>query len=259
MSLLDVELPKWPMMLLIGDAVSEQDALEVIRRTDAFFVSDYSGNNHQRIDKIKRTVGMPLLPRVITESMRSSIWEEYYAALDEWKKYWGALDLCYLQNEWVSTAYVNGPHGWMHPDGEVFYCDNVGKWPSPLELIVEWKTIAKAFPFLNLACVLMNLESTEENPKPLLGIKVHDGTAELVEPSDDLFAPFGFKTIEHLQCFAGGYMQGRDLYQCHRMLSSLGGMDLDMESSIYLTQIEIWATAYKEGKYNGLSDGSTED
>lgn len=175
--------------------------------------------------------------------------------MELWRKSWGALPLYYLTNGWVSTSFVDGPHGWMHPDGEVFFCDNIGKWPQVVSVLEEWQTIAKAFPFLTLGCILMSGESCEEDKKPLAAIEVKSGEAFLSSPSDDLFKPYGFKTLEHVQAFATGYERGRDLYALHRCSSLPNHHEnfmLDMESAITLQQIHGWATDHKEGKYNGL-------
>lgn len=37
--LMERSLPKWPQMIVTGTPVSEMQALEIIRRTDVFFVT----------------------------------------------------------------------------------------------------------------------------------------------------------------------------------------------------------------------------
>ena len=54
----DRYLPKWPLMYTTGKPVTQEQAKEIIRRTDTFFIG-YSGNNRAYNQRVRRLLGMP--------------------------------------------------------------------------------------------------------------------------------------------------------------------------------------------------------
>lgn len=194
--LLNVGLPKWPQMYTTGMPVSEEQAKEIIRRTDFFFVSGFGGNDHEYNFAVKMLLGMPLgwSDKYVAERYRVKVDENRsWEAADEWRKKWGVLATSYVRNDWVSCAFIFGPHGWCHPTGEIGFVDNVGKWPSVGDILEDWQTIATAFTFLDIGVSVMSMEEGEdENPaegrirEPLVSIVVKDGQATLVQPSAEV-------------------------------------------------------------------------
>lgn len=50
------------------------------------------------------------------------------------------------------------------------------------EVYDEWKMVAKAFPFLELQCRLMNGETCEEETVPVIDFFVNNGKVRMSKP-----------------------------------------------------------------------------
>lgn len=194
-NLLNRGLPKWPQMVVTGARVTEEQAKEIIRRTDRFFQHGYGGNDHQYNLVVKLLLGMPVYKRehgldsmvaadLGIELPVADSWKEIYEAEDRWREQWGVVPTEYVNNCWLSSAFIFGPHGWCHPDGQIGYLDNVGKWPSVEEVFSDWQALAKAFPYLDVGITLMSGESGEDNTTPVVSMVVKNGEVTLVEPGD---------------------------------------------------------------------------
>jgi len=170
-------LPKWPQMIVTGDSVSEEQALEIIRRTDTFFAYGWGGNDHQYSAWVKEVLGYPDVDGAPIDHFA-----ETCRARENWLAKWGFIQTEYVCNEWIATCYAGGPHGWMHPDGSVGYAENIGKWPEVEEVYEDWTKIAEAFPFLNLEVTLMSGEQTEYHSRPVVSFLIRNGAVELVDP-----------------------------------------------------------------------------
>lgn len=220
--LMNAWLPKWTQMIVTGAAVSEEQALEIIRRTDSFFQYQ-SGNNH---DFIEKAVHITRLPQ-ISMGLDGKAIQRYLAKKEEWREKWGLIETEYVTNSWVSCCYVGGPHGWCHPDGSIGYCDNVGKWPSVEEVHIEWTMLAKEFPFLELEVTLMSGEAEEDFIEPVVSMLIRNGMVELVDPKErNLHKEFG-RTKE----------RPKDAEECMRMIL----FGLDRENAISLEQLKKWS------------------
>lgn len=178
-SLRDIDLPKWPAMIVRGVPVTVEQAREIIRRTDTAFQIGISGNDRAFNQRVAEIMDLP----------RGSVWcsdenltHEDYAALDAWRERWGVVYSEYITNRWIASTYVGGPHGWCHPDGTLRFDTNVGKWPSVEALLDEWTRVAEAFPFLDLTATLMSGEYCDDNIVPLVTIRVREGRATLEGP-----------------------------------------------------------------------------
>lgn len=221
-NLLSTGLPKWPQMIVTGTAVSEEQALEIIRRTDSFF-SWPSGNNHSFIKEAIRILKIPQAPT----NSGAEEFQKYWAAKEDWKKKWGLIETEYVKSSWVSCCFVGGPHGWCHPDGSIGYADNVGKWPSIEEVYNEWMLIAKEFQFLELEVTLMSGESCEDFIEPVVSMLIRNGVVELVDPKErNLHKEFG-RTKERV----------KDTAECMRLILS----GPSRENAISLEQLKKWS------------------
>jgi hypothetical protein len=169
-------LPKWPQMRVIGKPIDPEYAWKIIRRTDTFFTSYAGGNNRHWNEWVKNTVGYPKDPKN-TDDHR-----EFWTLLDAWSKDWDCVHTEYVHNTWISSSYVYGPYGWCHPDGTIYFEDNVGKWPSSEELIAEWTRIARAFPGLHLDAVFMDGELVEGDAKMVFAVLVRDSEVHVHGP-----------------------------------------------------------------------------
>ena len=221
--LMGLGLSKWPQMIVTGTTLPEEQALEIIRRTDRFF-SWPSGNNHPFIKEAVQAVKMPQRPK----GDDADTLQQYWSADEAWKKKWGLIETEYVTNSWVSCSFVGGPHGWCHPDGTIGFADNVGKWPSVEEIYNDWALLAKEFPFLELEVTLMDRESCEESAQPVVSMLIRNGAVELVDPRErDLHAEFG-RTKE----------QPKDMLSC--VASILSGFS--DENAISMNQLRKWGT-----------------
>lgn len=160
-------LPKWPQMIVTGEPVTVEQAKEIIRRTDRAFTFPGGGNNRKYLKWFRDTVRMP------------EDWQE----LGLFQEKWGVIETQYVHNNWISSSYVLGPHGWCHPNGKIGFVDNIGKHPSVQDVLDDWNLLAKEFPFLKLAITLMSGEFCGEDIYPVVSIVVSDGQAVQV-PAD---------------------------------------------------------------------------
>lgn len=181
--LLQRGLPKWPQMYTTGKPVTSEQAMEIIRRTDTFFIWG-GGNNHEYNRWVRQTLGMP--PDTFDRDWSKTPTELARAQAQAWYAKlhgpWGYLRPSYVHNSWMSSSFIGGPYGWCHPDGHIGYIDNVGKWPSVEDIVKDWEMLASAFPFLEVAATLYNGESCEEGTAPVVTILVSDAKVQLVEP-----------------------------------------------------------------------------
>lgn len=199
--LLNLGLPKWPQHYVTGAPVTVEQAKEIIRRTDSFFVLGFGGNNHQYDTRVRALVGMPpdswdaprepeLKADATEEEKRLRMerirahWEQERLQTENFRRRWRTISTEYVHNSWVSSAFVYGPHGWCHPDGQIGFVDNIGKYPSIAEVLSDWKVLAEAFPFLDVGVTLFNGESCEENISPIVSLRVRESVVELIDPTE---------------------------------------------------------------------------
>lgn len=174
-------LPKWPQMIVRGQPVTVEQAKEIIRRTDRSFQGNVSGNDRETILEIGRRLHMP-------RSMYDHSAKTAQDIRDGWKEcvayteLWGSISTEYVRNDWVSSPYLFGPHGWCHPDGTIAFDSNVGKYPGINEIAEEWHAIATAFPFLKLTVTLMDGENCEEGTSPVVTMVVEGGNVTVGPP-----------------------------------------------------------------------------
>jgi hypothetical protein len=220
-------LPKWPQMYTTGVSVTPEQAKEIIRRTDRFFFYASGGNNQRWADQIIKKLGFPSMYLPNGEHDNS-----YSKKLTKFHDRWGFVETDYAFNDWISCAYVFGPHGWMHPNGRIGFGDNVGKWPSVQDVLDDWEKLAEAFPFLNVGVTLMSGESCEEDIKKVVSIKVADGLAVLIDPSKE-------NVHANHEPFAG-----RSGHEENEYFSKLGSGNLDREIGIPKSWIDDWANEF---------------
>ena len=170
-------LPKWPQCLIYGDQVTVEQALEMIALTDSFF-HGATGNDKIHIRKVYADCGFP----VTVNDTYLCHPEMDYDKLNEVNESRGALGLDYLSTSWISSSYIGGPNGWIHPNGVIAHSKNIGKWPSVEEVTYELAKIASSFPFLKMTVVLMDGEQFSDEPKsPVVAFYVADGKVTLNE------------------------------------------------------------------------------
>ncbi len=182
--LMNKNLPKWPQMIVTGVPVTREQAEEIIFRTDDFFtnLSKYSGGNCHEFNNFYREIA-GIQPIAVKETFD---WGFQYQLRSKLR----FIDTGYVFNDWGSSSFIHGPHGWCSPEGVIFFKDNVGKWPTVISIFEDWSLIAEAFPFLDLNVTLMDGESSESDTFPVVNIRVVNGTATLEEPNLECHSEF---------------------------------------------------------------------
>jgi hypothetical protein len=190
-----IGLPKWPALVVKGERVTEEQASEICIRTNR----QYFGCNSPKLTKELHEIFYNLPPTnnqfvhsiydYFDDSDKDK-WNKAQKIQDRTKRELGLLDLEYLSNSQIVSSYVGGPHGWCNWNGYIG-CDtyNIGKWPSTEDVYNEWKTIAEAFPYLNLKCQLFSGEQCDENVRPLIQYNIINGTVNMEIPTSVLDYP----------------------------------------------------------------------
>lgn len=101
-----------PYYRIRGPRVTEEQAFEIIRRTDREFSMSFEQERTFR----------PL----------------------------GYIGSGNIDNLWFTENHVPSPRGWCHPSGIIGYNGITGKYPELEELIYEFKRYVQAFPFLDM-------------------------------------------------------------------------------------------------------------
>jgi hypothetical protein len=174
-----MDLTKWPRLIVVPEKpepVTRQQANEILLRTNG----PYFGTNDQAWEKaVADVLGIEMVQR---EAGGYRYWDMSFTAADAWYKSIGGVDLHYLLNSRITSAWIGGPHGWLDWDGTIGCSTwNIGKWPSREEVTEEWQAIAAAFPYLDLHAQLITDEGEGEVAAQW---RVVDGKAALVEPID---------------------------------------------------------------------------
>lgn len=185
MDLHSVGLPKWPLLVVQGMPVTRLQAMEILVRTDSWRVFS---NDRQWQDKVEEIAGIKSdneLYSIQDPQERLKKAHEQWAQNDAARDAMGVLDLTYLRNQRIASAYIGGPHGWCNWDGRIG-CNsyNVGKWPSVSEIFSEWELIAKTFPYLSLWSQLYSGEGCEEDIVPVIEFIVEGGTVRAQSPTE---------------------------------------------------------------------------
>lgn len=188
-------LPKWPAIVVKGKPVTEDQAKEIIIRTDSFYFGCNDREWESQINSMVYGVGAGNsndLEAYLKKKHNVNDWSDYWQVKDSYVKKYGRLeDLQYLQNSRISSSWIGGPHGWCSWNGRIGCSNyNIGKWPSTEGVYNEWVIIAEAFPFLDLKCQLMDSEAGEnEDPKPVVEYEIKNGKVKIYEPKEILDYP----------------------------------------------------------------------
>lgn len=185
-------LGKWPEMVVTGEPVTQEQANDILIRT---MHRNYwnSCNDREWTAAINEVLGFKDVYASKTFEDRMVVWGENSDLMDSL----GVLELEYIYNSRVASAYIFGPHGWMNWDGTITGNPsyNVGKWPEETELIEEWERVAEAFPYLNLEIQFFTdrgwtgEDEEEVEPAPLaLVLRVKDGVVTVVDDLDTITA-----------------------------------------------------------------------
>lgn len=185
--LFDRALPKWPQMIVTGTPVTEDQAKEIIFRTDHFLCDfdSYAGGNNRQFTKLyQNAAGITYIrDKFIAEHPNNHFKSglKLYDYNDLIQEKIGFIKTNYVFNDWASSCFGWGPHGWVHPDGTIWYNDNVGKWPSVEDIYNDWVMLAEAFPFLDIIATLMSGESCEDNTSEVVSFIITNESVTIKE------------------------------------------------------------------------------
>ena len=240
-----ISLPKWPQMIVTGESVTREQASEIIRRTDNFFVWGGSHNFDAKAwtETVHKITRCPDLICDDIDDIRAGI-----AARQFWKTRWKYVNCEYIYNDWISTSFVGGPTGWCHPDGKIGFCYNIGKWPSIDDVCIDWKRIIEAFPYLDIKVTLMDRECCEDGAKPLAHISVNKSGVKVIPAT----------TEEYMIEFHGSdkIESAFELYD-HDIIRGVSAIDIETVNN-WANQV-TWEVTEAELIANSMSGAYAED
>jgi hypothetical protein len=149
----EIELTKWPRLLVMGLPVTREQTNEIIFRTTDWAFQRCNLRDWQLIAQ-----------QALTEITDAPDFSRYdREAMAQWEGKYDILPVNYLVNRRVMSSWFGGAHGWCNWDGQIFAADyNIGKWPLVSEVEDEWRVIAAAFPYLKLRAQLLPDEGDSE-------------------------------------------------------------------------------------------------
>lgn len=185
---------KWPRLLVVGDAVTKEQADEILIRTNQWH--GLFSNDKEWLAIVRQVANEYGRPAELDHAaVNAGAALARMRAMDAWEKSLGILELSYLSNWRIMSCWFGGPYGWCDWDGTIGASTfNIGKWPSTAEVTEEWQAIATAFPFLNLRAQCLE----DEGAGAVAGtwtvaggtVDYVDGPAELItEPTEFEFVP----------------------------------------------------------------------
>ena len=167
---------KWPAARLLGPDVSVERALDFIWRTDYALQNPGFCCNDK---KFERDLAEWLeLPDFV------GAWEDRRLLFEKR----GQVHLDHLGSHWVASAYIFGPNGPVHPNGEVRLHKNFGKWPNVEEVENELDILVAEFPWLVFDLAIWDsddgVKAISSGAHPDLAWRLADGKWErLDEPT----------------------------------------------------------------------------
>lgn len=174
------DLTEWPRLIVVPEKpepVTREQANEILLRTNGPY---FATNDRAFEEAVAGVLGIEMTERT---AGTFTYLDMSYRAAGEWYKSVGGLDLHYLVNSRIASAWIGGPHGWLDWDGNVGCSTwNIGEWPSYGEVQEDWSAIAAAFPYLDLHAQLITDEGEGEVAAQW---RVTGGQAALVEPAGE--------------------------------------------------------------------------
>ena len=176
-----IDLGKWPTMYVQGKSVTREQANEILILTMGSYFDQT--NDREWADAVRKAFNQEEIQPYWEFEKKLEIMQSNKARLDSL----GVLELEYMNNSRIASAYIGGAHGWMNWDGTIAADSsyNVGKWPSAeTDLLAELTLIAEAFPYLHATFQFYADRANYDSPENrtlALEITVQNGTAEITE------------------------------------------------------------------------------
>lgn len=193
-----IELPKWPALVVKGRRITQEQADKVIVRTS--WLMGVDSEERKWNSELKKVFGIRHGER---------LWDTSYEEWESIAERLGVLDISYLTNSRIRSADASGPDGWCAWDGTIGCAglSLMAKWPEVSDIHTEWRTIAHAFPFLDLTAQLARVEWSDKGDgrvsghTPLVTWDVANGAVSLRDDPGPLLAPIrkGNETPEEFE------------------------------------------------------------
>lgn len=154
---------KWPQCIISGDKVTEEQALDIIKRTDDFYVYPI-GNNRVFIKMAMEALKIPQETPIKDTDTAEEINKKFETDINNKEKYFKknkiiAQSISYLKNSYISSCFIAGYCGWVHTDGTIGYSFNIGKWPTAKEIVDDLFLFGENFPYLKMFVTIMDNEN----------------------------------------------------------------------------------------------------
>lgn len=136
-------------VVILGQPLAVNRALELIRRTDSFFWGKHAfppwqrGGNQGYCRALDSALGYPSAERLARLSELDDRSRERLPHI--WRRRWGAIKL-----RWFSHHQIMNASGFCHPDGSVAYVGELEDYPIGTEILQDLRLLATAFPDLTM-------------------------------------------------------------------------------------------------------------
>jgi hypothetical protein len=137
---------KWPLLLVTGKPVTEEQADDILLRSDSQWLQ---GNDRAWQEQVGAILGIEM-----------GKWAGLdFASAEKWRAGINAVSLQYLGNARIMSSWIGGPNGWCDWDGRIGCGSwNIGKWPDVEGVEADLAAIAAAWPFLDMRVQLVDGE-----------------------------------------------------------------------------------------------------
>ncbi|AFH14851.1 hypothetical protein LU11_gp320 [Pseudomonas phage Lu11] len=177
----DLGLPKWPQIMIVGDSVTEEQALDIILRTDKF-ITGISEPMSRRFTQLRALIhkqsGMDAIVKAANKHDHEGV--VFFLKYHAQKYIRDALGFCSFEcihNTWAASSYLHGAYGFCSPEGKIFYCDNSrGSYPSTQSYYEDLLALAEAFPYLRFKSSMYGGEHCDDAVKCVISFVVENGT-----------------------------------------------------------------------------------
>ena len=150
--------------------VEEELKIEIIRKTDTFFLDLYHGNNHKFNRELYMLSGVPAdfdkldlnhscedMNYSYINTSSNSILKKINVYKDWLYNQWGSLRVRFLKNQWISNTLLTG---WINPEtGKIGGIAAGSKLLDPEKVEEDLRIIAKEWPSLRFTATLYDPES----------------------------------------------------------------------------------------------------
>jgi hypothetical protein len=194
--ILNRPLPKWPGLLVVGEPVTEFQAMLIIIRTDHFSFISNDREFQKQINRILYDIecSSDNLDEEIIKKYQLSDGLGGYSKVNEIRngfiERYLPINLYYLNNSRITSAWIGGPRGWCDWDGTIHSSNsNIGKYPEISEVYSDCEVIAENFKFLKMKVQLLDRETCEEDQSPVVEFHISDGKVTVHDPIELLTQP----------------------------------------------------------------------